>query len=602
MTVQTDDLRHALAAEVETLNEKQKEAVRWQGNVTCMAGPGSGKTRTLVARIAQTLTLQANRRQAAAAITYTRAAAREVEIRLAALGFAQGKRTRVATLHSFCYQNVLRRHATLLGLDLRHPSPVLTPEETEDLERDCEIRQGIYDGRKPNDAVFTSARRALAVGEDWERFGPQRLDAVRDFESRLAAAGRFDNEQMVIAAYTAMRDQPALVNLVSARFPYLLVDEYQDLGAVLHRIVLLLLNAGTQIFAVGDADQSVMGFTGADPRYLLELAARPDFKRVDFDINYRSGTAIIEASQRILREERPYRADPNRQDPGRVVSVAVDGGQEQHGSETVAAVQRLHAQGLAYSEIAVLYPARGRVVDSVLEALGEARVPMHQERSLTTGRGPLGGFLQACAARFVAGPQPGTEGGTAASIPELVRHLQGLTVEPFSLQDERRLTRALATALRGWDAGETGASLLSRLVRDLELEALISEPRAIAYAMQDMTAQNASVEDLAGNAVVDAVTVTTYASAKGREFKAVILPGCIEGLTPRWPRTGYEMTPPSEGEIARSRAAFYVAFTRAEDEVVMISGAFWTNKGNFPEGKGHSRFVYDALGNESPYG
>ena len=80
---------------------------------------------------------------------------------------------------------------------------------------------------------------------------------------------------------------------MASRFPWLVVDEYQDLGPVLHAIVIKLREAGTHVFCVGDPDQSVMGFQGADPRYLRELGQRDDVKTVELKRNYRSGSVIL---------------------------------------------------------------------------------------------------------------------------------------------------------------------------------------------------------------------------------------------------------------------------------------------------------------------
>lgn len=597
------DLLRAVGVEVASLNDRQRDATLWSGNVTCMAGPGSGKTRSLAARIAYTLVEHSNQRERVAAITYTRAAAREINSRLQALGFVDEQRVRVGTLHSFCFQDVLLRHSALLGFKLAEESPVLTAEEQAERELDLEMRYGIYNGwGDANNAANTTARRALAVDEGWQQLDPTRLDVVRAYEAGLLADGRLDNEQMVISAYRALRDNPSLVRLMAAAYPYMLVDEYQDLGPVLHRIVLLLLGAGVRVFAVGDPDQSVMGFTGADPKYLLELAERGDFKRFDFEINYRSGTAIVEAAQRILQEVRPHIADPERTTTGVVRSVVVTGGQEEHAAETVAALQRLHGGGLSYAEMAVLYSQKGPLADSVARAIGAAGIPLKQERALKTTRGPLGEFAQSCASRLLAGYRPGAAPNKldAPSIPELLAQLRRLSQASLDLSDERRLTRGLVEVMSLDPATLDAASFLERLVSGLGLASLIPEHRALRDAADDL--KDASLEDLAGHSGGEAVTFTTYASSKGREFRAVVLPGCIEGLVPKWSNgANFTLLEPTRRELARSRAAFYVAFTRAEDEVVMISGPFWLNKGGYRNGKGHSRFVYDALSQAHPY-
>lgn len=101
----------------------------------------------------------------------------------------------------------------------------------------------------------------------------------------------------------------------------------------------------------------------------------------------------------------------------------------------------------------------------------------------------------------------------------------------------------------------------------LGLASLLAEQRALRGAADDL--EDASSEDLAGHSGAEALTFTTYASSKGRKFRAVLLPGCIEGLVPKWSiGANFTLLEPARMELTLSRAAFYVAFTRAEDEVV----------------------------------
>ena len=121
--------------------------------------------------------------------------------------------------------------------------------------------------------------------------------------------------------------------------------------------------AGVQICAVGDPDQSVMGFTGADPRYLDELAGRSDFLDITLDLNYRSGSAIIAASHAALGDTRDHRADPDRSDAGVVEPIAVAGGLADHADTAVREVEALISTGVRPERIAILYPRRGRLLE-----------------------------------------------------------------------------------------------------------------------------------------------------------------------------------------------------------------------------------------------
>ncbi|MFO6356634.1 UvrD-helicase domain-containing protein, partial [Pseudomonas aeruginosa] len=130
----------------------------------------------------------------------------------------------------------------------------------------------------------------------------------------LRDEGLIDYDDMVVFGQRLIAEHDWVLPLVQAKFPVLAVDEYQDLGVALHRIVKrLAFDGGVRLFAVGDADQSIYGFTGADGALLMELAARGDIEPVRLQLNYRSGTGIVTASEMALGEVRGYQAsDPAR--------------------------------------------------------------------------------------------------------------------------------------------------------------------------------------------------------------------------------------------------------------------------------------------------
>src|SRR5260370_27240844 len=145
-------------------------------------------------------------------------------------------------------------------------------------------------------------RTAAAWGAD-ERLA----DLAEAYEAALRQRGLLDFDDLVIFGHRLVAEQDWVLPLVQARFPVLAVDEYQDLGVPLHRIVKhLAFHGGVRLFAVGDADQSIYGFAGADGNLLLELAEREDVETVRLRLNYRSAGRIIRASELALGESRGY--------------------------------------------------------------------------------------------------------------------------------------------------------------------------------------------------------------------------------------------------------------------------------------------------------
>src|SRR5699024_8278958 len=126
----------------------------------------------------------------------------------------------------------------------------------------------------------------------------------------------WDFEGIVLKAVRLLQEHPEIAAVVKARFPIVMVDEYQDLGLGLHHLIETLLEVGVEVTAVGDADQSIYGWAGGEPEYLNTLCARSDFSVRRLITNYRCGSSVVAAAELVLAEERGWRADPNRKDPG----------------------------------------------------------------------------------------------------------------------------------------------------------------------------------------------------------------------------------------------------------------------------------------------
>ena len=418
----------ALAAEIGRLNEDQKEAVFEPGSVVVRAGPGSGKTRTLVAKAGYLLRTQVLTHRRIAAITYTRAAAGEISTRLDRLGIFHGGRLTACTLHGWCLNSILRPFGPLVGAEL--PSEVVTDTSSDWLN----LLQHCLDDAYANanaqwvGASITKIRRSLAAGQEVNLQDPY-VQAARNFDRRMLERGWFDFDLMTSQALRLVRDHPAIAELVAARYPWLLVDEYQDLGPVLHELVHILHDkASVRVAAFGDGDQTVMAFTGADPRYLNSLEDH-GFRPITLRLNYRCGEAIVAASKAALNEHRPYRARPGREDPGIIELTPVKGSLAEHARAAVAAITKHAAQGAPLDRIAVLYPGKGPLLDQLREALLGSGFSFVLEQDRRLPGGDLADFIRDCAARAVTGSAlanspAGT--GAGASLPSLVQEYASL--------------------------------------------------------------------------------------------------------------------------------------------------------------------------------
>ncbi|MFJ4745461.1 hypothetical protein [Streptomyces sp. NPDC088775] len=191
---------------------------------------------------------------------------------------------------------------------------------------------------------------------------------------------------------------------------------------VLHELVLALRDlADITVFAVGDTDQSVYGFTGADAKYLTELADRADFRDLELKVNYRSGQDIITAAEAALGLSRGRLAREGAP-PGDVNLEQVEGGLADHARVTCDLVEQAQNKGISPERIAILYPARGRLLDEVSSELTRRQLDFRHEGDDKLTVGSLSSFVQRCASRAVTNYQIHTASG--ADRADMLRRTQ----------------------------------------------------------------------------------------------------------------------------------------------------------------------------------
>lgn len=180
---------------------------------------------------------------------------------------------------------------------------------------------------------------------------------------------------------------------------------------------------------VGDPDQTMYAFQGADIRYFKELHERDDFTTIQLQVNFRSGSNLVAAGRGVLGRDRGYTADPDQDAPGTVAleEIADEEGSDldDHAQRTVDVIRQRIATGTLPEDVAVLYPGDKNLLKRLINALQTADLPCDMERTRKIPNGPLADFVSACTARRLAGPVPGPD--QAASRPHLPAEEAGPT-------------------------------------------------------------------------------------------------------------------------------------------------------------------------------
>ncbi|MGY1984138.1 ATP-dependent helicase [Nocardia gipuzkoensis] len=600
----------SLKNELNELNERQRDAVVHTGSLVVLAGPGSGKTRTLAAKVAYLLEHSIGKRQAVAAMTYTRHASREIVDRVRRLGLEPGTRLVCNTVHGWCLSAILRPYGPLTGIGSPDNGKLIDDDSDEwiGLLQICFDDVGLTNDPKWEKAKINKLRREISAGLIPEDGNNPMVRASRLFDERMLANGWWDFDAMVARSLQIVKSSPTIGRLVAAKFPWIVIDEYQDLGPVLHALVLgLQQTTPLSVVAFGDPDQTMMEFTGADPRFLRELSEKDGFEPLELQVNYRCGRAIIAASHTALDSARDHQPDPNRVDDGVVEPIEIDGGLDAHAATMIDKIRELSEGGVPLHDIAVLYPTKGPMLDAIKQALHQSRCDYHHERDERIPTGQLADFLRDCATRAVAGPQPA--GYDRVHNNEVIPTINQLVYDYLDLcraagldPGRRVAQRKLMGVIGNQNADVRLDTWLTHTTRELRLDEIsyigndYRNSIALAAYREAGSRHCLTLGDIAAGTIrTEKVTLTTYHSAKGREWPVVILPGLVDGMLPRrrpdWPNRA--ILRPSD-TFQQDRRLFYVGMTRAKSAVILIYGHEWSSKG-YRYKAGISPFANDVL-------
>jgi DNA helicase II / ATP-dependent DNA helicase PcrA len=292
---------------LEGLNPVQHEAVTHiEGPLLVIAGAGSGKTRVLTTRIAHLIRNLSVSPFEILAITFTNKAADEMKQRVARLVGPVAEKMWVSTFHSACVR-ILRRDAGRLG----YPSSFTIYDQADALRltgyviRDLGLDPKKFPPRSVHAAISAAKNDGVDVADYAERarviFERKIADVYREYQTRLERAGAMDFDDLLSATVRLLREHPEVLEHYRRRFRHVLVDEYQDTNHVQNELVMLLASEHRNVCVVGDGDQSIYAFRGADVRNILEFENTfPDTTVILLEQNYRSTQIILDAANSVI--------------------------------------------------------------------------------------------------------------------------------------------------------------------------------------------------------------------------------------------------------------------------------------------------------------
>jgi superfamily I DNA/RNA helicase len=497
------------------------------GPLLCVAPAGSGKTTTLVARIAWLIASGAAEPGAIAAITFNKRAAEELDERLAAalapLDVEPGT-VRVRTFHA-------------LGLEILRDAG----EPVERVDRMAVLRGVAPDagpaGWRRLDTAFSKLKLDLGLTADDVARDPEPGPIARAFlsyEGELAAAGALDFDDLVARSLRLLEREPVVQERWRERCRDLLVDEAQDLDRAQLRLALLLAAPANRIFLVGDDDQSIYGWRLADVRRVLALAdGLPGLRRVDLVVNYRCPPTVVERAVRLVEHNVERFAKTIRAGPAATGRIVLAG----DGSDEVVRAERILRRWPQDDETrAILTRTNRELLPAIAAALEQAVAFRPPPIDLLVGSP----HVDACLAA-VAELDPGLP--LLARL-EAVRNRWAAEPDDPSADPETPPRAVIAAAVLAWAAGQP------------DLDALRTALEARRTALADLSRDDASL------------TFATAHATKGLEFDHVAVLGMERG---RFPSARSLADAPDPGRaLEEERRLAYVAWTRARRSLTLV--------------------------------
>jgi DNA helicase-2/ATP-dependent DNA helicase PcrA len=591
------------------------------GPLLIFAGAGSGKTRVLTHRIAYVLATRNVRPHEICAVTFTNKAAREMRGRIEALLGGSTSGMWIGTFHALGAR-ILRRDGGAIGI----PSGYSIYDEA---DRAAALRRamlvaGIDDKRFPlnkvghiisaakNELLDAQAYAAKHAGDTYEGTVARAFVA---YEAEMRSADALDFDDLLVRTVQLLREADAVREDYQTRFRYLFVDEYQDTNLAQYVLVKLLTEKHRNLTVVGDDDQSIFGWRGADVRNILSFRRDyPDAKVVTLEQNYRSSQVILDAAHAVIRHN-PDRAakrlwtDRSGGEPVRLISVYDE--QEEALAVCGEIEMLIGREGFSLSDCAVLYRtnAQSRAFEDVFLRRGipyrlVGGLRFYERREVKDVLAYL---------RLIANPRDSVSFGRVINVPrrkigdrtviELERLARRKRISPFeavrALDASADITPAARTALADFGQLIEGLRDLSERMPLPQFLDRVLDDTGYERALRDGTPENeerwANVSELVGLASeyadvpppqgltqflenvalvsdVDTlddsatgVTLITLHQVKGLEFPVVFLAGMEEGLLPH-----IRALEEGDSGIAEERRLTYVGVTRAQRRLYIL--------------------------------
>jgi DNA helicase-2/ATP-dependent DNA helicase PcrA len=612
-------LHPAAGGYLEGLNEGQRAAVETlDGPVLVLAGAGTGKTRALTTRLAHLLALGRARPWNVLAVTFTNKAAREMKERVAAIVGPAAEQVWLGTFHALCAR-ILRRHAELVGLksnftildtddQLRLLKQVLQAEGVDDKRWPARVVMGVLQRWK--DRGLTPDR--ITVAEAGDIAGGKLQEIYRQYQDRLVTLNAADFGDLLLHCLTLFQNNADVLKDYQDRFRYILVDEYQDTNVAQYLWLRLLAQAHKNICCVGDDDQSIYGWRGAEIGNILKFETDfPGARIVRLEQNYRSTSRILAAASGVIAHNEGrlgktlwtegaegdhliVRGVWDGEEEARVVGDRIEDHQRagtrlramavlvRAGFQTREFEERLITLGVPYRVVGgARFYERREIRDAIayLRVINQPDDDLAFERIINVPARGIGKTTEAAVVQYAR----------MAQIPLTTAAEQLVQSDELKPAARRAVGKLMADFARWREAAQADdSSDLARIVLDEsgytaalqkdkspEAPGRLENLKELVTALEEFDSLGGFLEHISlvmENAEAsdgEQVSLMTLHAAKGLEFDVVFLPGWEEGMFPNQ----RALDENGAAGLEEERRLAYVGITRARKTVEILFAA-----------------------------
>ena len=593
--------------DISFLNENQQKAVvHREGPMLVLAGAGSGKTSVLTNRIAYLIEEGVSPANILA-ITFTNKAAREMKERVTKLIGADARYIQISTFHSFGLK-ILKENYEFLGYDKNFI--ILDSDDTltvvKKLMKDLNMNPKYYNARELRSKI-SSAKNELITPEKFKKqeYDEKIVTLYKKYCQKLKAGNSVDFDDLLILPIKLFEISPSILNSYQERYKYILIDEYQDTNEAQYVFSKMISKKYRNIFVVGDNDQAIYAFRGANYKNILNFEKDyPDCKTILLEENYRSTKTILNAANSVIKHNK-LRKDKNlwsNNEEGDKIKYIKTDDEKSEGDYVVKEIKKIAENGTSYDDIAILYRTNAQS-RSIEEAMLKANIPYRIIGSFYFyNRKEIKDLL--CYLRLINNPKDDVSLTRVINVPK--RGIGNVTIANINARAEENnismfeaitsgkelAFKQLIEELQASSENKTLTELVELVLEKSGLKKELSEEKTLENEirlenLEEFKSITKNYENEFGEVSLDdflneislvsdvtehsegnnKVSLMTVHSVKGLEYDYVFIIGMEEGIFPHY----NSIMEGTNEAIEEERRLCYVAITRAKKKLWIIN-------------------------------